>query len=310
MTINYFSLAHLIYIGAAIGFAAALYFLLRNKSEMVKRICVVSLMALNVIQHLFKSYIYPQYEGLGFNALNSAYNMCALLILVSPIAYLSRSERLKDFVFYTGSAAGLVAILVPYWHIGEYMFTWDVIRFFICHALLFASSVLTLLFGHHKPSWRSSYRIAAGFFISVAVIIINDIFFLYMGLYPGENAENLFESMRHINPVWSFGPPEQFAFVEKIAKFFSPDIFVGENAAGLYVPILWYFMPIFLAISILTLPITAFFDKESFLCDMKKHKEKFLFCFEKIKAFILSFKKSKESDTENGSDNNSENTKN
>ncbi len=308
MTINYFSLAHLIYIAIAIGFALGLYFLLRNRSRRAQRILVISLMALNVIQHLFKSYIYPQYEGLGFNSLNSAYNMCALLILASPIAYLSRSERFKDFIFYTGSAAGMVAVLVPYWHIGEYMFTWDVIRFFICHALLFASSVLTLLFGHHKPSWRSSYRIAVGFFVSIAVIIINDIFFLYMGLYPGESAENLFESLSHINPVWSFGPPEQFAFVEGIAKFFSPDIFVGENAAGLYVPILWYFIPIFLAISILSLPITALFDKERFLSDMKEYKEKFLFGFARIKAFFLSFKKGKENDGSNSSDGNPENS--
>jgi hypothetical protein len=234
--------------------------------------------------------------------------MCALLILASPIAYLSRSERLKDFIFYTGAAAGMVAVLVPYWHIGEYMFTWDVIRFFICHALLFASSVLVLLFGHHKPSWRSSYRIAFGFFISVALIIINDIFFLYMGLYPGESAENLFESLGHINPVWSFGPPEQFAFVGEIARLFSPDVFVGENKAGLLVPILWYFIPIFLAISILSLPITAFFDKERFLCDVKKYKEKFLFCFAKIKALFLGFKKAKDNDSKNGSDNNPENT--
>ncbi len=269
MQINYFSLAHVIYIALALGFAAALYFILRRCSIKVQRICVVFLMILNVIQHLFKSYIYPQYEGLGFNALNSAYNMCALLILVSPIAYLSRSERLRDFVFYTGSVAGIIAILVPYWNIGDEMLSPDVIRFFICHLLLFASSILTLLLGHHKPSWKSSYRIAAGFFVSLVVIILNDIVFLYMGLYPGVEVENLFESLRAINPVWSFEPPEAFPFVADIARFFSPDILVGDNREGLFVPVLWYFIPIFLAISILTLPITALVDKENFIRDMQ-----------------------------------------
>ena len=295
MLIDYFSLAHVIYILIALGFAAALYFILRKCSVGVQRAIILSLMLLNVIQHLFKSYIYPQYEGLGFNALNSAYNMCALLILASPIAYLSRSERVRDFVFYTGSAAGIVAILVPYWNIGDEMLSADVVRFFICHLLLFASSILTLLLGHHKPSWRSSYRIAAGFFISLVVIIFNDIVFLYMGLYPGVEVENLFESLRAINPVWSFEPPEAFPFVADIAKFFSPDVFVGENREGLFVPVLWYFIPIFLLISLLSLPITALIDKENFLNDFKNVKSRVKNIVGKCKE-ILSRRNNSQSD--------------
>ena len=292
MLINYFSPAHLIYIFLALGIAAGLYFALRKASVRTQRIVIVSIMILNVIQHLFKSYIYPQYEGLGFNALNSAYNMCALLILASPLAYFSRSDRFRDFIFYTGSVAGMIAILIPYWNIGDKMLSADVIRFFICHVLLFASSILTLLLGHHKPSWRSSYRIAIGFFISLVVIILNDIVFLYMGLYPGVDVKNLYESLDAINPVWSFGPPEAFAFVEDLVKLVSPGVFVGENKAGLFVPVLWYFVPIFLAISIFSLPITALVDKENFIADMNTVKARVKKLAEKCKE-IFSKKQDK-----------------
>ena len=88
MTINYFSLAHVMYILIECAIPVGLYFVLRNKAQKTKKLVVLGIMLLNVFQHLFKSLLYPQYEGFGFNALNTAYNMCALLILLSPIALL------------------------------------------------------------------------------------------------------------------------------------------------------------------------------------------------------------------------------
>ncbi len=282
MILNYFSPAHLIYISAATLFVAGLLLLIRKRSERIQKILVFALMLLNVLQHLFKMQIYPQYEP-GFNALSSAYNMCAVLILISPIAYLSKSKTLKDFAFYMGSAAGAVALLIPYWNVGSPAFTWDIYRFFICHTLLLASSILPLLLGHHKPSWKCFPKIGMCFFEYIALIILNDIVFICMGLYPDLSSENLYESLLIANPAWSFAPPAAFPFVVDIAKALSPDIFVGANPAGIYVPVLWYFIPVYLGITLLAFPVCALVDRQNFVSDMRSYKTKLNCLFKKNK---------------------------
>ena len=50
------------------GILVGLWFLLRNKSRNVQKIVIFSLTILNLLQHLLKIYIYPQYWGEPFGA--------------------------------------------------------------------------------------------------------------------------------------------------------------------------------------------------------------------------------------------------
>ena len=59
MKINYFSFAHVLYLLIAAGLVAGLYFLFRSKGLRAQRVAVLSLVLINVIQHLFKLEIYP-----------------------------------------------------------------------------------------------------------------------------------------------------------------------------------------------------------------------------------------------------------
>ena len=271
MTISYASAAHVMYILIALLIPTVLYFVLRGKSQKMQKYVIISIMLLNVFQHLFKSLIYPQYLGFGFNALNTAYNMCAFLILISPIALLIPIRPVRDFVFYAGSFAGIIAVIVPYWHIGEYAFTWDVIRFFICHALLFTSSVLTIALGLHKPSYKCFPFLGLGFLLGVGLVILNDVICLSLGIYIGFEHMEIGEALRTMNPCWSFGVPEQFSFIIPVAKFFLPDFMVGENATGSFTPILWYAIPVYLAMTLLAFPITVAVDRKRFSYDLKRY---------------------------------------
>ncbi len=283
MILGYFSWSHILYIAAALAIVAALYLLFRKKSERAQKYLVLTLAVLNVIQHIFKMYIYPLYEP-GFSYLTTAYNMCASLILLSPFALLIKSEMLRDFVFYIGSAAGAVALLIPYWNIGTPAFSWEMYRFFICHALLFASSILPLLFGHHRPSWKCFYKLPLCFFVVVAAVILNDIICVFSGLFPEYSVNELYLALKSANPVWSFGPPESFSFVLNIARALSPNILVGDNPTGLPVPILWYFIPVYLGIMIIALPVCAAVDRENFKTDMARYRERLSALFAKIKS--------------------------
>ncbi len=273
MKINYFSFAHVLYLLIAAGLVAGLYFLFRRKGLRAQRVAVLSLVLINVIQHLFKLEIYPMYDG-GFNSLCTAYNMCALLILLSPLAHLVKFAPLRDFVYYIGASAGLVALVVPYWNIGDDAFSGEFIRFFICHALLLASSLLPLLFGHHKASWRRCFFLGIAFFAGVGLIILNDVIAIKLGIYGGLSAENLYESLKIANPIWSFGPPESFSFVIRIVDVFTPDFLLGDKTGANLVPVFWYFIPFYLLISLVSFTVFAICDRRKFLLDFSSFKER------------------------------------
>lgn len=274
MKIYYGSPAHLVYIAATLLICALLFILLRRKSRKIQKYVILGIMLANVFQHIFKAFIYPQYTGHGFSALNTAYNMCAALILISPLVLLSKLNFLRDFVFYVGSVAGIIAILIPYWNIGNGAFDLEFVRSFICHTLLFVSSLLPLLLGLHKPTYKCFYKIGICFIATVALIVLNDAVCVLLGIYPGVEGMPLREALYTVNPVWAFGPPESFSWVIAIARFFSPDVWVGENAAGICFPILWYAVPMYVIITAVALPVCALVDRKNFVSDFKKYTQK------------------------------------
>ncbi len=276
MKINYFSPAHLIYIAIAIVLCVALYIILRKKDEKTQRLTVLVIMLVNVAQHLLKTVIYPNpaYDGLGFTALSTAYNMCAFLILASPLTFLIKSTAFRDFIYYIGTSAGILALLIPYWNIGDDIFDIEVIRFFICHALLLSSSLLPLLLKLHNPSYKSFYKLGLCFLLTLIVILINNAVCVALGIYPGVGHLSFAEALYVINPVWTYYPADVFAFVGTVAKYLSPSVFTGNNAAGMNIPILWYAIPVYILVTLIAFPICVAVDRKNFISDISKYRIK------------------------------------
>lgn len=272
MIIEYGSPAYLLFIFASLAVCALLYLFLRKKSARLQKNTVLALMLVNLFQHLFKSVIYPHITG-GFNALSTAYNMCALLIIISPLALIFRVTVLRDFVFYAGSVAGIIAVAVPYWSIGKPATDPDYIRSFICHTLLFATSLLPLLLKLHRPSYKCFWRIGLCFFAALGLIILNDVLCILVGIYPGTDGMSVGEALALANPVWSFGPPESFAWAKDVAGLFLPDALVGKNG-GTCVPVLWYAVPIYIIITVAALPICIAVDRKRFRVDRNEKSTK------------------------------------
>ena len=273
MKMFYGSLLYILSICVALAVMAGLFFLLRRRSVKTQKIVVFSLMLINILQHLFKSFIYPQYAGDGFTMVNTAYNMCALLILLSPFVYFSRSNFWKDFTFYVGTVAGLIAIAVPIWFIGKDIteLGFEYIRFYFCHILLFLSSGLTLLLGHHRPSYRCFPKIGIAFLLSLLIILLNDALCVILGLASGHEPHDLYNTLRALNPCWSMGPPANgsFAPVVSLIHALSPAFLCGKNATGLYAPILWYAIPLYIGITLVAFPVCVLTDRKNFLSDVK-----------------------------------------
>lgn len=258
-----------------IGILWLLWIILRRCRVKNQHRVVLALMAANLIQHLLKPLIYPQYFGMGFNSLSSAYNVCACLIFISPVVYLRGNKMLRNFTYFGGAFAGLTAVAVPVWYLGMDVscLGWDYARFYICHGLLFVSSALPLMLGHHKLSWQDFWQVGVVFFGVLVTILLNDVIFISAGLFPGTDPGNLYESLVHLNPFSIMGPPEGYAWLGDVAAVFTPDFFLGANPAGCYVPILWYAIPLYLLMSGVSFCFFAVMDRKRFLADLRKIKE-------------------------------------
>ncbi len=274
MLINYGSFMYFAYILIAIGACVGAFFVLRRKSEWVKRLVVVIIAFVNLAQHLLKGLIYPHYWGNFSPHLSSAYNVCAFLIIASPFIWLFGCNLLKNYITYIGSIAGMIAMLVPYWFIGQSAFQSEAYRFYLCHSLLFISSILPALLGLVELKWKHFWKIGLLFFAMLGIIILNDIFFLAIGQYPVSNPSDIYGSLCEINPCWSIVPPSNFDWLVKIIGFFTPSFLMGNNSAGLYVPILWYAIPMYLGITLVAFIICVSCDLSSFKSYLESVKAK------------------------------------
>jgi len=243
---------------------AALYLVFRNKSIKTKKLVVFIIAALNTLQHLLKPYIYPQYFGEGFGGRSTAYNMCALLILISPIVLTVGSELWQNFLFYVGSIAGYSSILVTYWLASPIE---EQIRFVICHGLLFLSSFLPLLFGIYRINYRNFWRLPFVFYGCLMILILSNMINFTLGIVGDTGDMTLEEFLVRENPCWAMCPPENYSFVLDLVKPFTPNAFLF--AEGGAVPILWYAIPLFILISIGGLLFGMMLDVKRFREDIK-----------------------------------------
>ena len=283
MLIEYGSLFYFLYLFLPVGLTVLLTFLFRKKSLRAQKGVVLAVLLLNVFQHIFKLQIYPQYDG-GFSPIVTAYNMCAFLILFSPVAFFSKRQGIKDCVCILGTAAGLGAMLFPTWFLGLSAFSWEICRFYICHGLLLTGSVLPLSLGFHRFSRRSVLKIPFFFLFAQAVILCNDALLICAGYYGSNlSTSDVFACLYRSNPCWTMHPGP-LPWLNEIILAFCPAFFT-HNAAGetFYWPILWCALPLILGMWILGIPL-------SFALDFKGIKEDWHKANRVCKGFVGTIK--------------------
>ncbi len=260
---QYGSWIHILTLLFAAGLVCGLYFLLKKRSLAAKMRLLYILAAVNVAQHLLKFLVWPHAWGTGFCHTNTAYNVCAILILMTPFLLRKREGAWRETVSYVGSAGCMLAFLIPYWFVGQSIWNfyvgWEYVRFLFCHLLLLCTSLLPILWGLVHIRKKNFWKIGLCFFTLLAVILVNDVLCICMGLTDG-SAETMYETLYSLNPLWMMHPPEGFESYSKLLSFFSPDIFLGR-LSGFYTPILWYFVPLYSVITLLAYPLGALAER-------------------------------------------------
>lgn len=274
LKIYFGSFAYFMYLFIVAAFIALYGLIFRKRSKRAKTIALYVLIAINLFQHFFKWIVWPHNYGDGFNYTNTAYNVCAFLIIISPVVWASKSAVWKDFLFYFGTCGASLAMVVPHWFEDQSAFQWEVYRFYFCHALLVATSVLPVLWKLHAVSYKNSWKVGFVFFLALILIVFNDVVCIVLGLCGG-GTENMFETLYRNNPCWVMhpDPPAGFEWATNALEALSPNIFLG-NGEKPYTPLLWYAIPMYLLITVLATALGCLIDRKALKEDFTNKKKK------------------------------------
>lgn len=270
MIMDYGSPVYVVMIGFSALLCLACWFIPKNRSERYKITFCMILALVNVVQHLAKHLLYPHLWGTKFGLTNTAYNVCATLILITPIALLSKKGFFRIFVSYVGAIAGIGAIALPVWFIGKSVETWEYFRFFVCHAILLLTSLLPVLWGMRRPRYFDFWKTAPVFFALLSAILLNDL--CVVCAEQNFTPEILFEELSRLNPFGLMHPMGNFSQLDGLFAVFTPKIFLPSDDRPYYTPLLWCAVPIGIFVTVLALLLFCILDRKNLMTDCKFFK--------------------------------------
>ena len=294
MIVDYFNFWHFAFIILSIGSYIGLYFLLRNKSDVVKNHVLFGLLVFALILHYVKAF-FPPYS----NNINRFFsdiwfiNICGANILIFPFIYISNSKKAKDYMFFIGVLSGLIAVCYPIEPIlkGDMQIAeiWDVIRFYVHHTILWIVPLLMVTLKIHKITYKSCINAPTGLLLLMLFIMMNQLLQSELG-FISLRGDNIF-NIAYKNSSYIWGPGEDDA-IGKFIAFFCPDIFktlpagshVGEEK---YWPWFWLVVPCYLVLTPLCLGISMIWDSKNFKTDLTN-------LYSNVKKYITSKLKKKE----------------
>ena len=196
----------LLFSGAIVG----LYFLLRNKTDKTKKIVLGSLLFFNLALHFLKL-TFPPYSTNAELAMSEVWfvNVCATSVLFFPFIFLSKSDTAKDYMVFLGIISGFLALLYPTEAIDKSVLTLDLWRFYICHAIIIAVPMLTVLLKLHKLDVKRIWKTPICACAMLLFIICNQILQSELGIIPLRNEDMLHINFRNPSLIW--GPTDDVA---------------------------------------------------------------------------------------------------
>lgn len=262
-----------------------LYFLLRNKSTSTQKTVLFSLLALGLLLHFLKAYIPPYSTDYARHLRDSWFvNICGANIALFPFFFFMKNKHIKDYMFYIGVISGLIALIYPQEPIAksnQLAETLDIIRFYYHHWMLLSVPLLSVLFGHHKLSYKRVFTPPTGLLLVMLFIMLNQLFQSELGFVPLRDQSEFFE-IGYKNSSYIWGPGTDDA-IGNFLSIFTPKFFrtvpVGEFAGQeKYWPWFWLIVPVYILVPVLSFLISMIFDHKKFKSDCKALAQK-------IKAF-------------------------
>jgi len=276
MIISMFNGWYFFWLAVAAGATAGLYFLLKNRSVKVQKAVLFSLLVAGFLLHFLKIYI-PPYSTDEARMLRDSWfsNICAANIALFPLMFFSKNEKVKDYMFYIGVISGLIALFYPQEpmaKLDQLAEQLDIVRFYFYHWELLAVPLLTVLLGHHKPSYKRILSAPVGVLLSMLFIILNQVFQSELGFIPMRDGNFFDINFKNTSYIWG---PELPDGIGKFFSMFCPEFFrtvpIGPHAGQeKYWPWFWMICPVFVLVTPLAFGLCMIFDHKNFTTDVKR----------------------------------------
>lgn len=270
---------YFLYIGIFFVVLLSLYFILKRFQKETQYKVLLGLAFANFALHFLKLLFKPYCDDMpGQIRFITFCNICAITTMLMPWVYLyRRNKTLNNYIYFIGVVGGLGAILFPTEAIGKSPFTFDTIRFYICHISLITIPILMAKFKIFEPDYKKAWTIPI-FFIAIEIVIfLNEIFLIKVGLVDSTWTEFFDRDVR--NTSFVFGPGSSFDGIAKIItvfvpKFLKTNIFNIEGLTTFYFPILWLVIPAFIYLPIVGLILEMPFVYKDIKKDYKEWRMK------------------------------------
>lgn len=245
--VKLFNIWYFFFILLGVGTIIGLYYLLKNKSNLTKNIVLGSLLFFNLALHFLKLTFPPYSQDINFAMKNLWFtNVCATSVLFFPFIFLSKSKTAKDYMFYLGLISGLLAFLYPTEAIDKSVLTLDLWRFYVCHLIIIAVPLLSVLLGLHKIDVKRIIKLPFCVMAMLLFIICNQVLQSELG-FIDLRSSNFLEINWH-NPSLIWGPTDDVAVIFSwLTPEFMKVVPFGEYAGQTkYWPFFWMAPGVFL----------------------------------------------------------------
>ena len=261
----------------AAALTTGLFFLLRKRSTTTQKAVLFGLLAFGLLLHFLKVYI-PPYSVDEARMLRDSWfvNICGANIALFPFFFLSKNEKVKDYMFYIGVISGLLALFYPEEPIAktdQAAEQLDIIRFYYHHWMVFGVPFLMVALKLHKPSYKHILRAPTGLLLVMLFIMLNQVFQMELGFIPMTRSTDNFFGIGYKNTSYIWGPGVDDT-IGNIFAIFTPKFFktvpVGEFAGQeKYWPWFWIICPVYIMVTPLSFIVASIADRKRLAADIK-----------------------------------------
>lgn len=241
--------------------------ILRNKDQEMQKKVLIVVAFINLAIHFLKLLI-PEYKAdlpTSFRKVTFE-NICATTTIMMPFIMLCENKVMKDYLFYIGILGGLAALIYPTEAFRRDLLEIDVIRFYICHMILFIVPFYMVFFGIHDLDIKRVPLFPLTFLVVECLILANEVILMEAGFVDFRGKVDFLE-YNYRNSNFIFGPTEELKEIsDKIVEPLVPDMFKTVGAGTYigkekYVPVLWMAVPCFIYFSAIGALMCLFFTK-------------------------------------------------
>lgn len=267
-----------------------------NKKDNTYRLRFLMILAgIALTLHLIKPFFFP-YNGKGVEGQPDIFskpsiyrkitfeNVCAISALLFLPSLIFRNKFVLDYMSIFGFLGGILALLYPAEVVmGQFdslpvtyemgLFSFDTIRFYLVHYLLFIISFLLLYYRIHELDTKRMFYLPIAVLVILTILYFNEYILYELGWLDGIEkyaiannlleGDSLFYDKNIRNFSFVFGIPETF----KKAGFFI-DMLVPGFLKNPYTPVIWITVPAFVYAPLIYLGFKSLFNVVTFKIDV------------------------------------------